>query len=151
MLTSILDFESKNSSFKLKSLETKHTLRDSTILVKKFGTLCVSGEENVIQVDPSPPGQCWVLQTPFAHLAQVKDLKFVREGGGVGYKWWEVSYKFHAKTRVKGKVPQNLLPRRTPFFTHLSAHQYQTPFHQRFSQFIFIINFPFLILYTFLC
>ena len=39
MLTSILDFESENSIFKLKSLETKHILRDSTILVKKFGTL----------------------------------------------------------------------------------------------------------------
>ena len=26
-----------------------------TILVKTFGTLCVLGDENVIQVDPSPP------------------------------------------------------------------------------------------------
>ena len=34
----------------------------STILVKTFGTLCVLGVENVIQVDPLPPEQCWVLQ-----------------------------------------------------------------------------------------
>ena len=27
----------------------------STILVKMLGTICVSGEENVIQVDPPPP------------------------------------------------------------------------------------------------
>ena len=26
-----------------------------TILVKTFGTLCVLGDENVIQVDPPPP------------------------------------------------------------------------------------------------
>ena len=38
ILTSILDFESENSIFELKSLETKHILRDSTILVKTFGT-----------------------------------------------------------------------------------------------------------------
>ena len=55
ILTSILDFKSENSIFKLKSLETTHILRDSTILVKTFGTLCVSGEENVIQVDPPSP------------------------------------------------------------------------------------------------
>ena len=34
----------------------------TTILFKTFGTLCVSGEENVIQVDPPPPEQCWMLQ-----------------------------------------------------------------------------------------
>ena len=56
ILTSILDFKSENSIFKLKSLKTTHILRDSTILVKTFGTLCVSGEENVIQVDPPSPG-----------------------------------------------------------------------------------------------
>ena len=27
---------------------------------------CVSSEENAIQVDPLPPGQCWVLQINFA-------------------------------------------------------------------------------------
>ena len=75
ILTSILDFKSENSIFKLKRMETTHILRDSTILVKTFGTLCVSGEENVIQVDPPPPpGQCWVLQTPFAYLAHVKEM-----------------------------------------------------------------------------
>ena len=55
ILTSILDFKSENSIFKLKRMETAHILRDSTILVKTFGTLCVSGEENVIQVDPPSP------------------------------------------------------------------------------------------------
>ena len=55
ILTSILDFKSENSIFKLKRMETTHILRDSTILVKTFGTLCVSGEENVIQVDPPSP------------------------------------------------------------------------------------------------
>ena len=74
ILTSILDFKSENSIFKVKSLETTHILRDSTILVKTFGTLCVSGEENVIQVDPPPPGQCWMFQTPFAYLAHVKEM-----------------------------------------------------------------------------
>ena len=39
----------------------------ATILVKTFGTLCVLGEENVLQVDPPPP---WTVlgvksQTPF--------------------------------------------------------------------------------------
>ena len=29
--------------------------QDPTILVKTFGTLCVLGEENVVQVGPPPP------------------------------------------------------------------------------------------------
>ena len=61
ILTSILDFKSENSIFKLKRMETTHILRDSTILVKTFGTLCVSGEENVIQVHPPPPSPWTVL------------------------------------------------------------------------------------------
>ena len=32
------------------------------ILDKTFGTLCISGKENVIEVDPSLPEQYWVLQ-----------------------------------------------------------------------------------------
>ena len=43
-----------------------------TILVKTFGTLCVLGDENVIQVDhppPRPPQQCWVLQVK--HLLHI--------------------------------------------------------------------------------
>ena len=41
-----------------------------TILVKTFGTLCVLGDENVIQVDPPPPPeQCWVLQVK--HLLHI--------------------------------------------------------------------------------
>ena len=44
-----------------------------TILVKTFGTLCVLGDENVIQVDhptpPPPPQQCWVLQVK--HLLHI--------------------------------------------------------------------------------
>ena len=86
ILTSILDFKSENSIFKLKSLGTTHILRDSTILVKTFGTLCVSGEENVIQVDPPPPLNIRVLgvtsQTLFTYFAYGKDLNFVWGGGG---------------------------------------------------------------------
>ena len=33
---------------------------------KRLGN-CVSGEENVIQVDPLPPEQCWVLQQVCRH------------------------------------------------------------------------------------
>ena len=45
-----------------------------TILVKTFGTLCVLGDENVIQGDPlpppsPPPQQCWVLQVK--HLLHI--------------------------------------------------------------------------------
>ena len=38
-------------------LQKFHTnsITRSTILVKTFGILCVSGEENVIQVKPPPP------------------------------------------------------------------------------------------------
>ena len=56
----------------------------TTILFKTFGTLCVSGEENVIQVDPPPP---WTVldvtsQTLFTYFAYAKNLNFVRGGGG---------------------------------------------------------------------
>ena len=70
ILTSILDFKSENSIFKLKRMETTHILRDSTILVKTFGTLCVSGEENVIQVEPP---LLHILYT----LSYFKNLNFV--------------------------------------------------------------------------
>ena len=51
----------------------------TTILVKTFGTLCILGEENVIQVDPPPP---WTVlgvtsQTPFTYLVHFMDLNFV--------------------------------------------------------------------------
>ena len=53
-----------------------------TILVKTFGTLCVLGDENVIQVDhPPPPPPSTVLgvtsQTPFTYLLHFMDLNFV--------------------------------------------------------------------------
>ena len=51
----------------------------ATILVKTFGTLCVLGEENVLQVDPTPP---WTVlgvtsQIPFTYLVHFMDLNFV--------------------------------------------------------------------------
>ena len=105
--------------------ETKELENQTTILVKTFGTLCVSGEENVIQVDPPPPPlDIRVLgvtsQTLFTYFAYGKDLNFVWGGGGVGEKSClghvyecvlQVSCKFHRKTREKGKVSQNLLAR----------------------------------------
>ena len=52
----------------------------STILVKTLGTISVSGEENVIQVDPpSPLGV--TSQTLCEYFAYVKDLNFVQGGG----------------------------------------------------------------------
>ena len=54
-----------------------------TILVKTFGTLCVLGDENVIQGDPLPPPSppSTVLgvtsQTPFTYLVHFMDLNFV--------------------------------------------------------------------------
>ena len=39
----------------LSKVVTHIVLSHPTILVKTFGTLCVLGEENVIQVDPPPP------------------------------------------------------------------------------------------------
>ena len=53
----------------------------STILVKTLGTISVSGEENVIQVEPpSPLGV--TSQTLCAYFAYVKDLNFVQGGWG---------------------------------------------------------------------
>ena len=56
-----------------------------TILDKTFGTLCVSGKENVIEVDPLPS---WTVlsvtsQTPFIYFVHVKGLNFVPGGGGI--------------------------------------------------------------------
>ena len=50
-----------------------------TILVKTFGTLCVLGDENVIQVDPPPPSTVLGVtsQTPFTYLVHFMDLNFV--------------------------------------------------------------------------
>ena len=92
-------------------LKAKLSLTTCTILVKTFGTLCVLGEENVIQVDPPTP---WTVlgvtsQTTFTYLANVKDIQFVH-GEGVGEKL-QVSCEFHTKTREKGEVYQNLLVR----------------------------------------
>ena len=54
----------------------------STIRVKTFVTLCVLGEENVIQVDPtSPPVQCWVL-----HILYTFRTSTLFRGRGVGEK-----------------------------------------------------------------
>ena len=63
-------------------------METSDDLVKTFRTLCVSGEENVIQSFPPPPLNSVGLtsQTPFTYLANVKDLNFVRGGGGGGGK-----------------------------------------------------------------
>ena len=53
----------------------------STIRVKTFVTLCVLGEENVIQVDPtSPPEQCWVLH--ILYTFRTSTLFRGRWGGG---------------------------------------------------------------------
>ena len=66
--------------------ETKELENQTTILVKTFGTLCVSGEENVIQVDPPHPLNTRVLgvtsKTLFTYFAYGKDLNFVWGGGG---------------------------------------------------------------------
>ena len=54
----------------------------STIRVKTFVTLCVLGEENVIQVDPtSPPEQCWVLRILYTFRTST-----LFRGRGVGEK-----------------------------------------------------------------
>ena len=76
----------KTSNSLLTDISLCLALVTSTILVKTFGTLCVLGVENVIQVDPLPPEQCWVLQvkTPFTYLANIKDLNFVQGKGGGG-------------------------------------------------------------------
>ena len=61
--------------------------RVTTILLKTFGTLCVSGEENVIQVDPRPPEQCWVLQLKhLLHILYTLRTSTLFWGGGVGGK-----------------------------------------------------------------
>ena len=53
----------------------------STIRVKTFVTLCVLGEENVIQVDPtSPPERCWVLH--ILYTFRTSTLFRGRWGGG---------------------------------------------------------------------
>ena len=58
----------------------------ATILVKTFGTLCVLGEENVIQVDPlppPPPEQCWVLQVKhLLHILYTLWTSTLFRGGG---------------------------------------------------------------------
>ena len=103
--------------------ETKELENQTTILVKTFGTLCVSSEGNVIQVDPPPPprltSECWVLQAKhFLHILHM--VRTSTSFGGVGEKSClghvyecvsQVSCKFHRKTRGKGKVYQNLLAR----------------------------------------
>ena len=55
-----------------------------TILVKTFGTLRVSGKQNVIEVDPLPPEQYWVLQVKhllcILHMLRTSNL--FKEVGG---------------------------------------------------------------------
>ena len=68
---------SRTSTFN--DIPKRRACSQATILVKTFGTLCVLGEENVIQVDPPPP---WTVlgvtsQTPFTYLVHFKDLNFV--------------------------------------------------------------------------
>ena len=56
----------------------------STILVKRLGTICVSGEENVIQVDPPPPLNsigCYKSNTLNIFCTP---LNFVEGGAGLG-------------------------------------------------------------------
>ena len=94
----------------------------ATILVKTFGTLCVLGEENVLQVDPPPP---WTLlgvtsQTPFnLHILYTLWTSTLFRGG-LGEKscWGRVyecvsqgSCKFNAKPTENGEVSQTLLAR----------------------------------------
>ena len=57
----------------------------SIILVKMFATFCVSGEENVIQVEP-PPEQCWVFQVKhILHILNfLRTLTLFSGGGGWG-------------------------------------------------------------------
>ena len=52
-------------------------------------------------------------QTPFTHLANVKDLNFVQGGGGkiLLRCVLQAGCKLHTKTREKGEVSQNLLTR----------------------------------------
>ena len=68
----------------INKVKTHPTAVTTTILVKMFGTFCVSGEENVFQVDPPPlPEQCWVLQVK--HLLHVlhtlRTSTLFKEGG----------------------------------------------------------------------
>ena len=50
---------------------------------KNVGTLRVSGEENIIQVNPLPPEQCWVLQVKhLSHFLQTLMTSTMFRGGG---------------------------------------------------------------------
>ena len=67
------------------SLERLHV---ATILVTTFGTLCVLGEENVIQVDPPPPLNsvaCYKSNT-FYISYKLYGPQLCLGGGGVGEK-----------------------------------------------------------------
>ena len=48
------------------------------------GTLCVSGEENLFQVEPPfPPGQCWLLQVKhLLHISHTLRTSTLFRGAG---------------------------------------------------------------------
>ena len=78
-----------------------------------FGTLCVSGGENVIQLEPPspPPPPPTVLgvisQLPsFTYLVYFKNLNFVWGRRG---RWGKILLRPLATTREKGEVSENLL------------------------------------------
>ena len=86
-------------------LQKFHTnsITRSTILVKTFGILCVSGPP------PPPPEQCWVLQVKhFLHILHWRKI-LLRPCLWVCVS--PPSCKIHRKTREKGEVSQNLLAR----------------------------------------
>ena len=81
-------------------------------MVRRLETLCVSGEENTIQVDPLPPGQCWVLQVNFVPGGMGKNVVkavFMSVFCRVSFK--TPSVKFRTKTPEKEEASQNLLAR----------------------------------------
>ena len=91
--------------------------QQTTIVVKTFGTLCVSGKESAIQVAPLSPWKVLGVtsRTPFTYLANVKDLNFVQGGGGnlVKAVFMSVHCRLAAnsiqKNVKRGEVSQHLL------------------------------------------
>ena len=73
----------------------------------------------VIQVEPLPPEQCWVLQVKlFTYFAYAKDLNFVRRRWGKNLVkvmfmsvYGRLAVNSIKKTREEGEVSQNLLAR----------------------------------------
>ena len=75
-------------------------------MVRRFETLSVSGEENAIQVDPLPPGQCWVLQVNFVQGGEKNLVKAVFMSV-----YCRLAANSIQKKSEKEEVSQNLLSR----------------------------------------